>query len=162
VIWDLRSTVPVLEPFTLKNQLTDTSLPSARLVSNLLFKDTNYRENERRVSLFELTYGQFFSHDLSYLPLSTDPQEADFVPVPACDETFDPECWGNRTLRVPRLVLQNKATGWFDLSHVYGSDERTARALRSLSAGKLILDAEGYLPTKYVFSLHLPRTDPRF
>jgi hypothetical protein len=154
VIWDLRKSVPVFETYLEKNNDDQnpniTSLPSARLVSNLLFRDNNSRNsnnsNERGVSLFELAFGQFFSHDLSYLPLSQ--TEYDDVPVPQCDETFDPLCSGEKFLRVPRLVLKNKVTGWFDLSQVYGSDSVRARSLRSLRGGKLIMDKNNYLPTK--------------
>jgi hypothetical protein len=157
-IWDIRKDLPLLAPYA--KTTIDPALPSARLVSNLLFDQPadSIRPNERGVSLFELAYGQFFSHDLSYLAVSKDPANVDYVPVPACDATFDPQCWGNRTLRVPRLDLDNKATGWFDLDLVYGRTEKTARALRTLSGGKLILDEDGYLPTRYArtsLSLHV-------
>eukprot|EP01125_Pyxidicula_operculata_P013197 TRINITY_DN4365_c0_g1_i4.p1 TRINITY_DN4365_c0_g1~~TRINITY_DN4365_c0_g1_i4.p1 ORF type:complete len:468 (+),score=126.87 TRINITY_DN4365_c0_g1_i4:490-1893(+) len=67
------------------------------------------------------------------------------IPVPRCDPTFDPMCFGNVTIPFTRSVSlpgdatahPNLNTQWLDLSQVYGSSEQLNNVLRAGFGGRL-------------------------
>ena len=122
--------------------------PSARLISNVLFTQTDGNiDNTYGLNDMHLHFGQFLAHDISFVtPL------ADFyasgnlaIPVPEGDTTFDPDFTGEAVIRFRRSGGQsgtgkefgvpkqqvNKVTGWLDLSVVYGSADDRAAAIMS-------------------------------
>ena len=137
-----------------------TARPSARLISNLLFAQTDgVVPNTYGLNDLHLHFGQFIAHDISFVtPL------ADFyasgnlaIPVPEGDTTFDPDFTGEAVLRFRRSGGQsgtgrdfgvpkqqvNKVTGWLDLSVIYGSADDRAAAILSLKHGKIEMQDEG-------------------
>ncbi len=112
--------------------------PGARTVSNLCSDQRRPRPNRNQASHFLWAWGQFLDHDIS-LTGAADPGESFPIPVPAGDPVFDPEGAGDVRLPFVRSVHRrvrgvrqqvNQITAWIDASHVYGSDEERARALR--------------------------------
>ena len=78
--------------------------PSARLISNVLFTQTENIDNQYGLNDMHLHFGQFLAHDISFVtPL------ADFyasgnlaIPVPEGDTTFDPDFTGEAVIRFRR------------------------------------------------------------
>ena len=150
--------------------------PNARNVSNAFFKRRQRLTFDHTPVL--IGFVEFFIHDIIYSKNSA--TELLTIPIPACDEAFDPECFGNKTIGVWRTELlpgtgtstdnprqnTNEASTWLDLSTVYGSDNVTASKLRSYQDGKLLAqigaDGREYLPfnTMGVEINTLPGQDP--
>merc|ERR1711865_299121 len=99
-----------LVPNAYKDGLEDPSgsdRPSARLISNVLFTQTDGNiDNTYGLNDMHLHFGQFLAHDISFVtPL------ADFyasgnlaIPVPEGDTTFDPDFTGEAVIRFVDLV----------------------------------------------------------
>lgn len=133
--------------------------PSARAISNAIAAQPADDEllNNRNLSAMIYAFGQFLDHDLDLTtPLS--PREAFNIPVPAGDPYFDLD--GTQVIPLsrsnfdpatgtgpgnPRQQL-NDVTSFIDGSMIYGSDEVTARKLRTLVDGKLKVGPNGLLP----------------
>lgn len=74
------------------------------------------------------------------------------IPIPMCDPAFDPECQGNKTMKVRRSqsmegtgtdpsnprMTKNGVTSWLDMSALYGSTADVARKLRTFNGGKML------------------------
>jgi peroxidase len=74
------------------------------------------------------------------------------IPIPKCDQAFDPECHGNKTMKVRRSqsmegtgtdpsnprMTKNGVTSWLDMSALYGSTPEVARKLRTFKSGKML------------------------
>jgi hypothetical protein len=121
-----------------------SSLPTPRVISNVVFDQTELIPNSAGVSDWFWQWGQFIDHDLDLTPAGS---EAFNIPVPAGDEVFDQNNTGNRTIGFNRSIFDfstgtreqiNEITAYIDASNVYGSDEDRAEALRtSDGTGKL-------------------------
>ncbi len=131
--------------------------PNPRTISNALFVQTEDIPDEREMSNLTWVMGQFLDHDLT-LNRDLTPQEQVLmgepnpnIPVPAGDPVFDPAGTGNAIIPLrpaaffpntgtdpsnPRRLV-NTVTGWVDGSHIYGSTQERADALRSFSGGRL-------------------------
>ncbi len=127
-------------------------LPSPRLIGNILSNQIESIPDERNLSSYVWTWGQFITHDL----MSTSPQreidsdravkninilipEDDLVYqpgsiIPATRSVFDPSTGNNPSN--PRQQTNN-VTSWLDGSMIYGSDRERATWLRSFEGGKL-------------------------
>ncbi|EMI53225.1 peroxidase family protein [Rhodopirellula sallentina] len=126
--------------------------PSAREISNVLATDEELI-SDRDLSAFVYVWGQFIDHDISRTPSG---EESFDIEVPLGDEYFDPFGTGTETISLTRSAYDsetgtdsareqiNAITTWIDGSVIYGSDDETATALRTLSGG-LLKTSEGDL-----------------
>jgi len=132
------------------------NLPNPRKVSNVVVSQTNNQTvNSKGLSDILWMWGQFLDHDLDLVATNVPVEEAN-IPVPVGDTTFDPNGTGIVNLLFFRsnYVLDangkrqhpNNITSFIDASNVYGSDAAGANYLRTLSGGKMKLDAQGLLP----------------
>jgi peroxidase len=109
--------------------------PNPRLISNELFEQEGSIYDEHDLSDFVWVFGQFISHEIEYVENSE--HESVTIPVPECDQVFDPDCRGTSVIPMmrskavvgtgttpdnPRRV-SNGITAWIDGSAIYGSDE---------------------------------------
>lgn len=130
--------------------------PNPRSVSNLIFKQAQSIPEAKKHSDFIWVFGQFLDHDITLI----EPNRADFlpIPVPECDEHFDPNCTGQAIIPFSRSHARhgsgtsvanpreyaNAVTSFIDGSNVYGSDIERANYLRLFEDG-LLRTSEGDL-----------------
>ncbi len=133
--------------------------PSPRAISNAI-ADQGDQDiiSDRNLAAFAYVWGQFIDHDIGLTP--TGGTEKMSIAVPKGDPYFDPNSTGNKTISTSRSIFDattgtslsnprqqiNTITSWLDGSMVYGSDTKTAIALRTMTGGKLKIGADGLLP----------------
>ncbi len=132
--------------------------PNARAISNTLSDQTHSTPNARGLSDFIWQWGQFLTHDIDLTP--TNPANGvAHIQVPTGDADFDPGSTGNVIIPFSRSDFVagtgtgpgnareqvNLITSYIDASNVYGSDASRAQALRTMSGGKLVMDANDLL-----------------
>ena len=130
---------------------------SARAISNLVCGQTDSIPNDRQLSSMVWQWGQFLDHDIT-LTETAQPLEPFPIDVPIDDELFDPFGAGDQTIdlfrshyRLNRPATEarnqiNSITSWIDGSNVYGSDDETAKSLRTLAGGLLKTSDGDLLP----------------
>lgn len=139
---------------------TGLDRPNPRFISTTVFTQDGFVANEKGVSDFGWSFGQFIDHDITF----NDDSHAseDFLPiqVPQCDEHFDEDCEGGVLIPMKRSKFMaetgtsadnprrhvNSITPFIDGSGVYGSDEAKANWLRSFVDGKLKVSEGNFLP----------------
>lgn len=127
--------------------------PNPRTISNAVAAQDKVTTDERLLSAFSWTWGQFLDHDMVLTPAGERPDL--MVKVPAGDPHFDPLGGGKAIIPVARSLARyesgrreqyNVASGWVDASMIYGASAERAQALRSFDGGKLKESRPGYLP----------------
>lgn len=135
-----------------------TTRPNPRLISNVIFNQTERLPNALGLSDFWWTFGQFIDHDITLV--DNHPVERLDIPVPAFDAFFDPLGTGTQVIPMRRAMYDpatglepdnpraqiNEITAWIDGSNIYGSSESRARWLRTGIQGKLKISSGGLLP----------------
>lgn len=122
--------------------------PNPRVISNVVFNQSESILNNRNLSDYVWLWGQFLDHDVTLSELQSGlTAEAVNIFIPEDDATFTPgsfipvtrslfdENTGTSTDN-PREQF-NEITAWVDGSNVYGSDSERADWLRSFDDGKL-------------------------
>ncbi|MGK7936322.1 MAG: peroxidase family protein [Xenococcaceae cyanobacterium] len=122
-------------------------LSSPRQISNAISAQSKSVKNKVEASDWLWQWGQFLDHDLSLTEIGH--TEKFNISIPKGDKFFDPFNTGTATMGFHRSssfgvdsngVRQqhNDITTYIDASNVYGSDEKQAKALRTLDGtGKL-------------------------
>ena len=139
--------------------------PNPRVISNALAQQDVSIPDPRGLTNFIWAWGQFLDHDLDLTPELSYPEAARqdrfiSIPVPTGDPYLDPFGTGNVSIEMRDTVrmagtgtdptnpsqLPNVVTSWMDGSQVYGSSEERAHALRSFTAGELLISEGNLLP----------------
>jgi hypothetical protein len=127
--------------------------PSARAISNALCAQDTERPSTAGATDLVWQWGQFLDHDIDLTPVAAPAQPFD-IAVPAGDPWFDPLGTGIVTIGLDRSYGEtlggvrqqfNDITAFIDASNVYGSDEETARSLRTLDGTGRLLTSDGRL-----------------
>lgn len=132
-------------------------LPSARNVSAAIFApDAPFAYSRLGFSSLLTAWGQVVAHDLGFAASGSAPGDsAVSIPVPRCDDAFDPGCTGTQVLPFTRSAAAtgngprrpiNDASHFLDGSVVYGADAARCAALREGRGGRLLIDADGNAP----------------
>jgi hypothetical protein len=129
-----------------------------RQVSNAMFSQPFPKADHDNRSDYIWVFGQFIDHDVTLIPPNGN--EPVHIPVPTCDENFDPNCDGIARIPMTRSTFvkgtgtdssnprryANFITHWLDASTVYGSSQDVCNWLRSFQDGKLKVSKGDLLP----------------
>ena len=133
----------------------NSSLPSAREISNAVSAQPSLTPNSLGASDWVWQWGQFLDHDLG-LSGGAPVAEPFDVSVPTGDSFFDPNSTGTATIGLNRTISTggsvgspreqiNEVTSFIDGSMVYGSDLARSEGLRDLSSNGLLRTSAGNL-----------------
>ncbi|CAI5438989.1 unnamed protein product [Caenorhabditis angaria] len=149
----------------------NNSLPSARALSNLLFKGESGIPNTRNVTTLLAFFSQVVAYEIMKSNGVSCPLETLRIPVPKYDEVFDKKGEDNTEipfirakydkstgngLNSPREQI-NEVTSWLDGSFIYGTSEPWVASLRSFKNGRLLEGVPGYPPLN---NPHIPLNNP--
>ena len=133
----------------------NSSLPSAREISNAVSAQPSLTPNSLGASDWVWQWGQFLDHDLD-LSGGAPVAEPFDISVPTGDSFFDPNSTGTATIGLNRTISTggsvgspreqiNEVTSFIDGSAVYGSDLARSEGLRDLSSNGLLRTSAGNL-----------------
>ncbi|NND34642.1 MAG: T9SS type A sorting domain-containing protein [Saprospiraceae bacterium] len=146
--------------------------PNERLISNVLFNQSELINDPRDLSAYCWAWGQFIDHDITLT--HNHPDEAMEIGIPAGDAFFDPTNTGTKTMPMHRSVYDpatghtpnrprsfvNSVTAYIDGSAVYGSDLERAAWLRTFESGKLKVSSGDLLPWNTTTGEYDAEVDP--
>jgi len=111
----------------------------ARVISNAVNKiDDPGIVDTSGISSFVFAWANIVDHDMTLLKVASPPEEFD-IPVPTCDQPFDPRCLGGRVLHFQRsnsTMIDNirqqidANSAFLDASVIYGSDLSRSQVIR--------------------------------
>ncbi|CDF41220.1 Animal heme peroxidase homologue [Chondrus crispus] len=156
------------------------SLPSPRLISNIVAKQTMDVRERRGLNELVTFFGQFIDHTLVATPVNngasedgeTVPREPFFIDVPEDDPMLANITGGQlRFFRSRRATVEerstevrpiNSLTSLLDLDSVYGASEERAGFLRTNSGGLMRVGRNNLLPQNSMRLSNEPRLDRKF
>lgn len=142
------------DPDRMLGGVKEVNLPNVRDISNAVAAQAETTMNKKGLSDMFWLFGQFVDHDINLTPVT---EKTANIKVPKGDAFFDPLKTGEKEMTFHRSVaLQtgnqssqvNNITAFIDGSNIYGSDKKTADALRSSEGGKLRMGSTNLLPTE--------------
>ncbi|XP_073969944.1 dual oxidase isoform X3 [Rhodnius prolixus] len=136
--------------------------PSARRISQLFMKGSDGLPSIRNRTALLAFFGQVVSSEVVMASESGCPIEVHQIPIDKCDEMYDPECKGGKSIPFHRARYDpstgqspnspreqvNRVTSWIDGSFVYSTSEAWTSTMRSYANGSLLTDTTGKLPVK--------------
>ncbi|CAB3410873.1 unnamed protein product [Caenorhabditis bovis] len=149
----------------------NNTLPSARVLSDLLFKGEAGIPNTRNVTTLLAFFSQVVAYEIMQSNGVSCPLEVLNIPVPKCDEVFDKHCEGKTEIPFTRAKYDkstgnglnspreqiNERTSWLDGSFLYGTTEPWVNSLRAFKNGRLMEGIPGYPPLN---NHHIPLNNP--
>ncbi|GMS90381.1 hypothetical protein PENTCL1PPCAC_12556, partial [Pristionchus entomophagus] len=149
----------------------DESLPSARAISDLVFKGPSGIRNKRNMTTMLAFFSQVVAYEIMHSTQISCPLEQIKIQVPKCDIVFDKECEGKTEIPFTRAKYDkhtghgfnspreqvNERTSWIDASFLYSTQIPWIESMRSFSNGTLKEGDPGYPPLN---SLRIPVTNP--
>ncbi|VDN04297.1 unnamed protein product, partial [Thelazia callipaeda] len=152
--------------------MIDGSLPSARVISEIVFKGPSGIRNKRNITTMLAFFSQVIAYEIMQSTLVGCPLEMHKIPVAKCDAVFDTQCKGGTEIpfvrakydkntghgfNVPREQV-NERTSWIDASFLYSTQEPWVATLRSWRNGSLLEGSmKGYPPLN---GPHIPLINP--
>ncbi|PAV57045.1 hypothetical protein WR25_26113 [Diploscapter pachys] len=122
--------------------MMNNSLPSARIISDLVFKGPSGIPNKRNMTTMLAFFSQVVAYEIMASTSVGCPLEIEKIPVPRCDPVFD----------------INERTAWIDASFIYSTQEPWVATQRSFKNGRLL---EGPMPGYPPFNNpHIPLNNP--
>uniref|UniRef100_A0A1I8ARM6 NAD(P)H oxidase (H2O2-forming) n=1 Tax=Steinernema glaseri TaxID=37863 RepID=A0A1I8ARM6_9BILA len=191
--WTTLSGAPLVSPFSFKRPyrilgsrlhreapsryedgvyMINSNLPSARVISDLLFRGPSGIPNQRNITTMLAFFSQVVAYEILQSTQISCPLEMHKIPVPRCDPIFDAECAGRTEMPFIRAKYDkhtghgfnspreqvNDRTSWIDASFLYSTQEPWVAALRSWKNGSLEEGPmEGYPPFN---GPHIPLINP--
>ncbi|CAB0013960.1 unnamed protein product [Nesidiocoris tenuis] len=136
--------------------------PSARRISQLFMKGNDGLPSRKNRTALLAFFGQVVSSEVVMASESGCPIEVHQIPIDKCDEMYDPECTGGKSIPFHRAKYDattgqspnspreqiNHVTSWIDGSFVYSTSEAWLSTMRSYENGTLLTDASGNWPVK--------------
>ncbi|CAD5221006.1 unnamed protein product [Bursaphelenchus xylophilus] len=154
-------------------KLWEKDLPSARNISNLVFKGPDGIPNARNLTTMMAFFSQVVAYEIMQSTQISCPLEMHKIPVPKCDTVFDSHCKGETQIPFTRAKYDkttghglnspreqvNDRTAWIDASFLYSTQEPWVAALRSYVNGTLKEHdvMKGYPPFN---NPHIPLINP--
>lgn len=156
------------------------SLPSPRLISNILSKQSMDVRERRGLNEMITFFGQFIDHTIAATPVNNGrmedgerlPTERMFISVPEDDPMLANITGGQlRFFRSRRALVEeretevrpiNTLTSLMDLDSVYGPSEERSNALRELRDGLMKTGRNNLLPQNSMRLSNEPRLDRKF
>ncbi|CAD6199146.1 unnamed protein product [Caenorhabditis auriculariae] len=148
------------------------SLPSARAISDLVFKGPSGIPHSRNCTTVLAFFSQVVAYEIMASTSVSCPLEIMKIPVPRCDAHFDPLCEGKTEIPFTRAKYDketggginspreqiNERTAWIDGSFVYSTNEAWVMSMRSYHNGRLLEGPiDGYPPLN---NPHVPLNNP--
>jgi len=125
-------------------------LPNPRQISNIISNQNKNTSNAKGLSDMFWLWGQFLDHDITLVHTDDSDDGSADIPVfgndPVFSEHIDSLPFNKSILTKNNRHALNSITSYIDGSNIYGSDNKTAKELRSLKGdGKLRME-NGLLP----------------
>ena len=152
--------------------MMDEELPSARAISDAVFRGPDGQPNRRNLTTMFVYFSQVVAYELMQSSESSCPLEMHKIPVPACDSVFDPDCSSKRMMPFTRARYDkstgggfnsareqlNEKTAWIDASFLYSTQEPWVNAMKAGRGGRL---KEGHMPDYPPLNSHrIPLINP--
>lgn len=148
--------------------------PSPRMLSQIAMKGDDGKQSGRNLTTLFAFFGQVVSSEILMASEPGCPIEMHHIKIPKCDEMYDRECKGGRTMpfhramydpttgqspNIPREQL-NLVTSWIDGSFIYSTSETWLNVMRSFRNGTFRTDPSGLFPPKNTERVPLVNAPP--
>ncbi|KAK6101514.1 hypothetical protein QQG55_4900 [Brugia pahangi] len=94
--------------------MLNSNLPSARAISELVFKGPSGIPNKRNVTTMLAFFSQVIAYEIMQSTLVSCPLEMHKIPVPRCDAIFDAQCMGETEIPFVRAKYDKKTGHGFN------------------------------------------------
>ncbi|XP_049777239.1 dual oxidase [Schistocerca cancellata] len=142
--------------------LAGQSRPSPRRLSQMFMRGQDGMASARNRTALLAFFGQVVSSEVLMASESGCPIEVHHIEVEKCDEMYDRECEGGKSIPFHRAGYDrrtgtspnspreqtNRMTAWIDGSFIYSTSEAWVSAMRSFQNGSFKTDASGRLPIR--------------
>ncbi|XP_065202273.1 dual oxidase [Planococcus citri] len=142
--------------------MTGMNRPSPRTLSTLFMKGEDGLSSIKNRTALLAFFGQVVSSEIVMGSEKGCPIEVHNIEIEKCDEMYDPDCEGGKSIPFHRAGYDrktgqspnnprqqiNRVTSWIDGSFIYSTSEAWVNAMRSFVNGTLLTDKTGKLPIR--------------